>query len=59
MQLSLQQVMRAVERDDMTGICRACGSEQENVEPDAERYKCLACEANEVYGAARLLEELV
>ncbi len=45
----------AVEDDDNTGICIACGAETYGVEPDAEKYKCEACDALAVFGAEQLL----
>lgn len=53
--LSLRCIMTAVENDSMTGFCRACGAEKENVEPDAEHYPCADCGADEVFGAEQLL----
>jgi len=38
-----------------SGICIACGEDQMNVEPDAERYECEACGEREVYGCEQLL----
>lgn len=38
------------------GACVACGEESEDsVEPDARRYRCSACGANQVYGGEELL----
>jgi hypothetical protein len=34
-----------------SGICIACGEEQEAVEPDARRHKCESCGEDAVYGA--------
>ena len=38
-----------------TGICVACGSDQDGVEPDARAYKCESCGQRAVYGAQELL----
>lgn len=38
-----------------TGICRACGHQQGNCEPDARKYPCENCGAREVYGTEELL----
>lgn len=35
------------------GFCLACGNTQD-AEPDARKYKCDACGAEKVYGAAEL-----
>ena len=53
--VSLDQIMDAVESDSNTGFCRTCGNEQDGCEPDARNYKCEACGAAEVFGAAELL----
>lgn len=36
------------------GWCLACGNTQ-SAEPDAVAYKCEACDADKVYGAAELI----
>lgn len=56
--VTLERVTAAVEDDDYTGFCRACGAERDNTEPDARQYKCDACGAPAVYGAEELLIEL-
>ena len=48
-------ILAAVEQDDMTGFCIACGEESGPVEPDAEKYECEYCGEREVYGAEQLL----
>jgi hypothetical protein len=53
--VDLDRVVCAVEDDDNTGICIACGAETYGVEPDAEKYKCEACDALAVFGAEQLL----
>ncbi len=55
MSVDQEQVMDAVLRDDGTGICAACGSEQGCTEPDAERITCEDCGQPSVYGAEQLL----
>lgn len=40
---------------DMVGICRQCGEEKASCEPDARKYPCDHCGANEVYGTDELL----
>ena len=39
----------------MIGFCIDCGAEHDCCEPDAERYHCNTCGANQVYGAEQLL----
>jgi len=53
--VDIAEVMEAVQRDDGTGFCRACGNEQECCEPDAEAYTCEACGKPTVYGAEQYL----
>jgi hypothetical protein len=49
------KILRAVERDDSTGFCLACGAEQGGCEPDARGYKCDGCDEMQVYGAEELM----
>jgi len=56
--MDADQVIAAIERDDHTGICKACGSEQGGCEPDARNYKCEDCGKLEVFGAEECLLEL-
>jgi predicted RNA-binding Zn-ribbon protein involved in translation (DUF1610 family) len=37
------------------GFCIACGQEEHNIEPDAEKYRCSDCGKKQVYGAEQLL----
>jgi len=53
--VDMDQIMDAVMRDDYTGICLACGSEQGNCEPDARRYTCEDCGEKRVFGAEELM----
>jgi hypothetical protein len=53
--LTLARIMRAVERDENMGFCRACGTSRANVEPDAEHYPCENCDMPDVFGAEQLL----
>jgi hypothetical protein len=53
--LSLNEIVAAVQEDDNLGFCLKCGSEAYGVEPDAEKYTCEECEAPTVYGAEQLL----
>lgn len=57
--ITTARIVRAVKKDDGTGICIACGKTQTGrfVEPDAERYTCKfpKCGQPAVYGAEQLL----
>ena len=53
--ISLDQIMDAVERDELSGFCISCGFEQFEVEPDARKYICEECGEPKVYGAQELL----
>jgi hypothetical protein len=53
--LTTERILSAVEADDNTGFCTACGKEACCVEPDARGYACEACGAKAVYGAEELL----
>ena len=53
--LTIDQVMAAVEEDQNTGFCIACGDEAYGVEPDARQYTCESCGKATVYGAEELL----
>jgi len=57
--VSVDQILSAAQRDDNTGICVLCGSEQDGCEPDARCYRCEACGGNGVYGAEELIVRLV
>jgi hypothetical protein len=53
--LTLQQVIEAVEADEYIGFCIHCGEEHYGIEPDARRYECEVCGKAGVYGAEELL----
>ena len=53
--LSLNQVMEAVEADDNIGFCLSCGEMASGVEPDAHNYECEGCGEYKVYGAEEIL----
>ena len=55
MKISLDKILAAVEADNNSGFCLACGEEAYGVEPDARGYECESCGANKVYGAEELL----
>ena len=54
-QIDINLVMAAVEADDGTGFCLACGDQASGVEPDARNYECQACGRNRVFGAEEIL----
>lgn len=57
--VTLDRVVEACERRsqslDNPGICIACGTDVEGVEPDAEMYKCESCGEEAVFGVEELL----
>lgn len=53
--LTLDDVMVAVEDDDCLGFCLKCGEMAYGVEPDARSYKCESCGAKRVFGAEEIL----
>jgi hypothetical protein len=53
--ISLARVKAAVSRDDSTGFCLSCGSEQGGTEPDADSYRCESCGSMSVQGAENVL----
>ena len=58
--ISVDEVLAAVEADDLLGFCVKCGAEAYNVEPDACAYRCESCGApHGVYGAQELLLHMV
>lgn len=54
-QLDIDQVMDAVDADDGTGFCLACGAQASGCEPDARGYPCQACGERRVFGAMEVL----
>ena len=57
--ITTAQIIDAVEGDDGTGFCLACGEEAMYCEPDAREYECESCGESTVYGAQELLLYLV
>ena len=55
MKLTLDMITEAVESGEYLGFCIACCTQMDDIEPDARRYHCDACDANKVYGAQELL----
>ena len=54
-ELSNHEIAQAITDSEYLGLCRACGSVAEQVEPDACNYKCHACGQMEVFGLEELL----
>ena len=57
--LTVDEVIEAVEADDNLGYCLACGEQAMGVEPDARRYVCESCGEHKVYGAPEILIHVV
>jgi len=55
MKINPDDIMNAIQNDENTGFCIACGAEAYNVEPDARKYTCEDCGKNKVYGLQELL----
>lgn len=53
--IPIDDIIEAVQKDDNLGFCIACGEPTEGVEPDARGYECEMCHKNAVYGAEELL----
>ena len=53
--VTVDQIIDAVERDDLIGFCLSCGLEAYGVEPDAHKYECESCGERAVFGAEELL----
>jgi predicted RNA-binding Zn-ribbon protein involved in translation (DUF1610 family) len=49
------EIIAAVEADDLIGFCLACGDEVRPVEPDGRKQQCESCGEHQVYGADELL----
>ena len=54
MQIPMESITTAM-MDGTIGFCLACGEVADSVEPDARKYHCDECDANEVYGAEEIL----
>ena len=55
MNLTIDDIVQAVESDNNAGFCRKCGEEHSECEPDARNRKCESCGEFEVFGAEELL----
>lgn len=54
--LSMDDIVAAVERDENEGFCLNCGEHSgESVEPDAQNYMCSHCNISGVFGAPEIL----
>jgi Zn finger protein HypA/HybF involved in hydrogenase expression len=53
--VTAERVAEAIETLEADGFCLACGEEASGVEPDACRYECEGCGAEQVYGAEEIL----
>ncbi len=53
--IDIDEILAAVQRDDGTGFCLACGELADGCEPDAREYECECCGDFTVYGAEELL----
>lgn len=57
--VTVDRVISTVERNNSrcenTGICLACGEDQDGCEPDARKYECECCGEKAVYGAEECL----
>lgn len=52
--ISLNQIVDAVEGEAYLGFCVLCGTEHDEVEPDAEHYLCEECGTETVFGAGQI-----
>ena len=53
--IDFSQVEKALREDISAGWCISCGRQHEQVEPDAEDYRCEECGTRTVYGAEELI----
>ena len=53
---SIDRALVAVERDELLGICLACGEDYDGLlEPNARNVECQGCGELEVFGAEEIL----
>ena len=55
MKIAWEVLEEALEQDDCTGFCLACGEQAYSVEPDARKHTCESCGEARVYGAPEIL----
>lgn len=53
--ITVARIVAMVKRDQLEGICGACGQDAANVEPDARKVRCEHCGEHRVYGAEEWL----
>ena len=53
--IPIDDIIAALDRDDMTGFCLSCHAESQGVEPDATKFPCESCGENKVFGAYEIL----
>ncbi len=53
--LDIDRVIEAVEDNDDSGFCLACGAESRHCESDARNYPCEVCGARRVFAAQEVL----
>jgi hypothetical protein len=53
--IDLDELIEALEDDELCGFCVECGERAEMIDPDGREGLCEACGKNGVYGAAELL----
>jgi len=52
---SIKVLEEVILADNTRGFCLCCGEEQDGVEPDGRRYRCVNCGQSKVYGAEQLV----
>lgn len=55
MKIPFKELQMAIENDEGTGFCLACGESQDDCEPDAREYTCESCGKPRVYGAEEII----
>jgi len=55
MKITTERILEALQEDDNSGFCTACGADASGVEPDADNYVCEECGKPCVHGAEQLL----
>ena len=52
------EVMLAIQNDELCGFCTSCGAERQCIETDAVNYECEECGEHTVIGTHWLLLEM-
>ena len=55
MSVDIDEVIEAIQNDELVGFCHNCGYCQDCCEPDARNYECEECGENKVFGAEETL----